>query len=437
MLSPRRPRLESFTASISLADNEFPFSLCTRPLSLGPKVTAHYYWMDSSGFRIAGGRRSAEPVNFRNCLGHWWAVVQAAGLGRDPVQISHLILATSFALVSGGKALQQAYRDAHLAARATAPEEQSLPDDVQARIRAVVRSRDRTRVRQELHELLGRAEPPAGDARALRQTFDGLLLKGIELVGNHGNDGLAEFLARFDAWSAKHRKKGGRDWLRRFLNLFAYECKASFYLTYANAWISLIPWLQRRRGLDEVSERLLRFWHMQNQPIEQPDGRVIPDVFSGQVLGLHPLSGFIMKDPALCAVAGRFFASARYEEARAGGLPVYWELVGAVLTAAHLYRQAADEQANRRGLRRLGGDAVKGVAGAADGGADEALLIKEFADSRKVACPSCEKPVHFTRWFPAGDADQFRLEFTCRCCGRPVEAVFDRDALVQWLTRLD
>jgi hypothetical protein len=437
VLSPRRRCLESFTASVSVGGQDFDFRLHTRPLSLDSELSATYYWMDSSRFRIARSRRSADPVNFRSCVGHWWAVVQAAGFGSDPVQIRNLILAASFALISGGKALQQVYRDAHVAARATAPEEQSLPDEAQARVRAVVSSQDRARVRKELDDVLGGAEARAGDGRVLRQTFDGLLQTGVELVGNHGHDGLVEFLARFDAWAAKHRKKGGRAWLRLFLNVFAYECKASFYLCYANAWISLIPWLERHRGLDEVSKRLLRFWHMQNQPIEQPDGRVIPDVFCGQVLSLHPLSGFIMKDPALCAVAGRFFASAHYEEALAKGLPEYWELIGAVLTAAHLYRQAADEQANRRGLRRRGGGAVEGVAGVADGAADEALLIKEFADSQMVACPFCDEPVHFARYFPAGEADRFRMEYACRRCDRPVQAFFEHDALVRWLTRPD
>jgi len=56
-------------------------------------------------------------------------------------------------------------------------------------------------------------------------------------------------------------------------------------------------------------------------------------------------------------------------------------MVGAILTAAHLYRQAADGQANRRGLRSRGGDAVEGVA-AAEGA--EALL-RAYPDNLKLA----------------------------------------------------
>ncbi|MEJ7636878.1 MAG: hypothetical protein WKF75_02530 [Singulisphaera sp.] len=36
---------------------------------------------------------------------------------------------------------------------------------------------------------------------------------------------------------------------------------------------------------------VLRFWHMQNQPAERPDGGWTPDVFRGQVLSLHPCRG--------------------------------------------------------------------------------------------------------------------------------------------------
>jgi hypothetical protein len=430
--SHRRSQVESFDASVSLGGHEFTFRLHTRPLALGREVSVQYYWMDSTGFRITRSRRAADPVNFRNCVGHWWAAMQAAQLDRDEDQIRHLIMATSFGLISGGKAMQQVFRDAHLAEGATAPEEQSLPEEVQKHVRAVVDSRDRQRVRQELDEILRAEVPDDDDLLTLSQTFDGLLKKGVEWVRSRGNDGLEEFLALFDAWSTKHRKKGGRDGLRRFLNLFAYQCKISFYLTYANAWISLIPWLQQHRGLDDVSERFLRMWHMQNQPIEQSNGIVLPDVFCGQVLSLHPLSGFFMKDPALCAAVGPFFTSPRYAEALAGGLPEYWEMVGAILTAARLYRQAADRQANLRGLRSRGGAAVEGVA-AAEG----AEALRDFAESQKIACPFCNKPAHFVRCFPAGDADQFRMEYTCRRCNLPVEAVFERDTLERWLEHRD
>jgi hypothetical protein len=378
-----------------------------------------------------------DPADFRNCVGHWWRAMQSLGLGRDPIQVGHLLLATSYALVSRGNALQHVYHDAHLAPGATDPREQSLPDPIRSRIRAMVGSRDTDRVRGELDDLLGRADVPVEQGPAMRHTLDGILRHGIELVQERGNDGLLEFLGLFDAWCAKRRKKGGQGWLRRFLDLFSYECKVSFYRCYANAWIDLIPWLRQHRDLDETSERFLRVWHMQNQPIERPDGRVVPDVFGGQVLGLHPLSGFFMMDPALCAVAGRFFRSDAYErvmvQGRADTCPEYWDLIGAILTAAGLYRQALDRQAERRGVHQRNSDDPD-LACVTDGGRSESGLLEEFAAGLGLRCAPCGGEL-VSRSFDPGDAkdDGFDAEFTCRDCGHESRHRIVRHDLEEWL----
>jgi hypothetical protein len=88
----------------------------------------------------------------------------------------------------------------------------------------------------------------------IRQTFEGILQHGIDLVQRNGNGGLKAFLGRLDAWIAKLCKKGDRGWRRSLLDLLFYQCKVSFYRGYANAWISLIPWLRENRGLDLASE---------------------------------------------------------------------------------------------------------------------------------------------------------------------------------------
>jgi hypothetical protein len=422
-LAPTRtPPPQSFVARVTLGGDTFRFRLYARPLALGPGRTIQYHWVNSSQLRITRGRRAADPANFRNCVGHWWRAVQTQGLGRDPTQVRHLLLATGYALFSGGKSLQHVYRDAYLAPRATAPEEASLPRAAGERIQAVVRSRDREQVRAALDEVLGRVDIPAGEAVVMRQTCDGILAHGVDLVREQGEDGLAEFLGMLDAWCAKRRKKGGQGWLRRFLDAFAYEAKVSFYRCYANAWIDLIPWLRRHRGLDDLGERFLRFWHMQNQPRELPDGRVIPDVFSGQVLALHPLSGFFMKDPALCAIAGRFFGSDAYErvmgDGRAEACAEYWDLIGAVLTAAHLYRQALDEQGQQRGSRqRSGGDREATVS---EGNRSPAGLLEEFAAARHLRCRGCAGALRVRHYGPAAsDPDVAEIHFTCGSCGAP------------------
>jgi hypothetical protein len=379
-----------------------------------------YYWMDSSTFRIARTRRTAEPVNFRNCLGHWWLAMQSEGLGRDPVQLRHLLLACGYPLVSRNNALQHIYRDAHLASGATAPADRSLPETERKRINSVVRSRDRERVRTELERLLAGPAIPAEERGAVEILLDGILRQGVALVQSQGSDGLEQFLGQLDAWYTKRRKKGGQDWHRRFLDFFAYECKASFYRCYSNCWIDLIPWLQRHRGLDKISERFLRFWHLQNQPVERPDGVVIPDGFHDQVLSLHPLSGFFMKDPAFRAVAGAFFSSDvcdRYLKAGQGrGASKYWDLIGAILTAGHLYRQALEDQAQRRGIRerRWSADALAQVSNEpqSPGG-----LLEEFITARGVRCSQCDGVLRMKSFRPAGPkATSFCADFFCSVC---------------------
>src|SRR5262249_25077077 len=134
---------------------DFTFRLCTRPLRLGADVTVRYYWMDSSGFRVARGRRGGDPANLRNCVGHWWAAVRPDGAGDDPALMRTALCATSPAPLSRSTALQPVYRAAHLMPAATAPRDRSLREPVSDLIREVVRSRDAGRVREALDELLG------------------------------------------------------------------------------------------------------------------------------------------------------------------------------------------------------------------------------------------------------------------------------------------
>jgi hypothetical protein len=271
----------------------------------------------------------------------------------------------------------------------------------------------------------------------MEMTLEGILDHGVTLVREKGNDGLHEFLGRFDAWYEERRRKGRQGWLRPFLDWLAYECKVSFYLCYANTWIDLIPWLQRHRGLDAVSERFLRFWHMQNGPVRLPDGRIIPAVFRGQVLSLHPLSGFFMKDPALCAVAGRYFGSDAYDrvtvQGRAADCAEYWDLIGAVLTAAGLYRQALDEQRQNRGVRLRHGDGP-GPGRTAPEERSPAGMLEEFAASRGLRCAACGGALRF-QTFRAADAEAegFDAEFTCGACGLPARPHFARDDLIRHL----
>src|SRR5262249_26988744 len=139
----RRPSLETLTATVSVGGTPFTFRLNSRPLELGPDLTVRCYWVNSSKFRISRAqRRRADPDNFRPGGATWWRAMQVCGWADDPDQLRHLMLATTYGLVSADKGLQHVYRDAHLAPKATQPEERSLPDEVRSRVRALVLGRN-------------------------------------------------------------------------------------------------------------------------------------------------------------------------------------------------------------------------------------------------------------------------------------------------------
>jgi hypothetical protein len=270
----------------------------------------------------------------------------------------------------------------------------------------------------------------------------------------------------------KFRKRSD-SWVRRFLDLFAYECKAAFHTCYANAWIGLIPWLREHRGLDELSEHFLRFWHNQNQPVEIPHGQTsggivyptrrgvtildrngrrgrqslsvaterigpehVPDAFQGQVLSLHPMSAFFMNDPALCAVAGRFFASDAYEEAqnpsRIRRCSEYWNLIGAILTATHVYRAAIDRQSNRRGTRTRDGGEQAAVRSADD--LNLGTVFEDYVAGQRIHCPHCGGRLHFIdHTLPDMDDAPVQVDFACTDCRRRNRQQIAFSDLAPWL----
>jgi DNA-directed RNA polymerase subunit RPC12/RpoP len=226
--------------------------------------------------------------------------------------------------------------------------------------------------------------------------------------------------------------------------------------------------------LDPLSARFLGFWHNQNQPIEVFHGQTkggilyptqqgmvvvkdqgrkrarqsitikterigpnhVRDVFSGQVLSLHPLSGFFMKDPALCAIAGRFFTSKTAVRGITPGQVErcgdYWDLVGAILGAAHLYRQALDRQADARGVRQREGAERVAAVGPLDYG--ESSILEAFAEARQIRCPACGGKLIYDKYHPAeAGASTFQVEYTCNSCKRPVPISVDATDFVPWL----
>lgn len=423
--------MAELTVPASRPERPFEFRLHTRPLALGPDVQVRYFWMDSSLFRRFKSESSF--VAFRAVLGHWVTTLRADGAWDLDDEVNY-VAALCYPLVAEAKSLQDVYKDAYLKPGSTNPTADSLSDDARKRIRRVVRERDAALVRSELDHVLGRFEPPVRLMPLLQEAFRRWVGRGVVEYRRAGDDGLVPFLREIDGWIARYRRKGGNPWVRHFVNLFGYECKVSFYTAYASAWLTLIPWLRKHRGLDAVSERFLRFWHNQNVSTGGAEGR---DAFNGQVLSLHPLSGFFMKDPALLAVAGKFFGTTAYDRAltqgKASSSKAYWDFVGAILTAAHLYRNALDRQVSGRGTRAaVSLDAhAPPVAGEC---CDDLALLRDFLSARGVKCPHCRAEVELRSAESVGaGADTFDTHLTCRACRRAITHPVATDDLLDWL----
>ena len=264
-------RTVHLTATIRSSGREFRFPLCTRTLGLGPAGTIQYYWIDSKPLRGTGDGGAAGAI--RPFVDHWWASMMGIGRGRDLEQQIGLVLARCHEVFLRDKGPQAVYRDAHPREGRTREFATSLDDEVRVRIGRVVASRDRAAVAAELDRTLGRSGPPDRELPAFRRAFEHWVGRGVVAFRLRGEDGLVRFLGEVAEWSARYRRKGGHPRVRLFVNLFAYEAKVAFYRCYANAWVDLIPWIAGRRGLDTMSERFLRVWHNQNQPVEVPAGR--------------------------------------------------------------------------------------------------------------------------------------------------------------------
>ncbi len=105
------------------------------------------------------------------------------------------------------------------------------------------------------------------------------------------------------------------------------------------------------------------------------------------------------------AVAGRFFGTTAYDRAlthgKASSSAAYWELVGVILTAAHLYRNALDRQ--QRGARNRAAVSLEVRAEpAADGAGDDLAPLRDFLAGRGLTCPRCRTKVELRSADPVG-----------------------------------
>ncbi len=421
----------NLTLNLEKGTRSFSFLLLYRPLDLGGAGTIRYYWMDSRQFR----KRRPGP-NYRSCVDSWWADVEMAGETDDPGNLCNLVLAECFPLVSTARSVQAVYRDAHVLETADHEDQEvaeegprtrsarvySLPEEETRRLHELAERRDATQVRAELEGLFRRSSPSEEEAPRLTRALEMWVSNGIVAFKKGGSDALRRYIhSEVASWLSKYRKRGGDHRTRLFINLFSYECKVAFYRCYANAWIGLIRWLVDHHGLDSLSERFLRLWHYQNQPIEDPSAPRggHPDVSCGQILALHPLSAIAHAEPShLRAIAG-WIGHPDYDvldqQGRDAECPEYWKMVASILVAAHEYQHAHQQWDD---TRRVATASIEdnGLDPARDDAqASPALFFEEYLQARSIDCPQCHAPLAYRRHEqPDEGTSEVRVVFRCR-----------------------
>lgn len=410
-------RAVSFSANFCVGDLSFDIQLFSRSLDIGLDAPAQYYWNDSSVLRSSQARQGVGSDVMADIVLHQCETIRLRGLFDDDHELTILLLAMCYPMVAADKSLHKIYRSAHLRDGFVDWDNISLPDDIQARIKSVVESRNREIVRAELDQLFRPSVLSRENAAKVEEECRRIIAEGIRQTRKHGFAAMIIFADVMQVWLQESRRRGGNDLM---LNHISYLFKAAFYLCYANFWVSLVRWLKEHRGLDPISERLLRIWHMQNQPYLDTSGILVCDVFGGQVLALHPLSGFLMKDKSLLASIGKHLKSAGSK----GSTPSqtiqdddYWKMIDAILTAAHLYRRALDTQQQQRGRRDLHG--VEGLAAAQT--ASEAqinTLIEQIAGILDLRCDGCGEVLEFVNFHPTDVQQSAVFDFRCRLCDK-------------------
>jgi hypothetical protein len=445
---------EKLMVDLQKGTQTFRFHLLHRPLVLGTAGAIRYYWMDSRQFRT----KNPGP-NYRACVDSWWADVELYGETHLPENQFNLVLAQCFPLINTAHSLQDVYRDAHLHPKAdreiatdtrddrppTSLRTYRLPDEEYQRLQALARQRDPASVRAELENLfLGRLPSPQEQPRFDRacQIWAG---NGIVALKTGGRDALQSYLHHeLLPWLNRYRRRGGDDQTRLFINLFSYQCKLAFYLCYANAWIGLIHHLVQHHGLDPLSQRFLRYWHYQNRPIGNPialDGSH-RDVFCGQILALHPLSAILFSEPDYLLILGHWFGhpdfDTLHQQNRVTSCHAYWEMVAAILSAAHEYAHSYQRWTDSRPGRPIGSQDSHPELAQNDSPPSSAWVFEDYVHNRGIVCRQCRAPLLYQHHeFPGDGEFEVSVHFRCQGSGHPITLPITHDDLRDHLSRTD
>jgi hypothetical protein len=432
-----------------------------------------YYYMPVS--RLRDDDAEAEVSNFRSCIGFWRAAMRELGVADDTTQQANYVLAVCYALVKRDKGAQRVYRDALLRQHSFSPEALCLSPEVQDQISQAIDSRSLNAIRRELDLALEAAQLSEEDRLATSKAMDHWVNRGVIRMRADGREGLRAWLGEVDEWLTRFRKRS-KDRLRTFLDVFSTECKLAFYLCYSNFWIGLLPWLEENQGLDPMSKRFLSIWHNQNQNVEVlhgrtasgimypttagrsfliPDGfgnfqrhtitwktnqigpEVIPDVFRGQILALHPLNWILLARAELREKVGRCISSPQFEDAmrtgRVADFPAYWQMLESIVTAAHVYRHARLQNEARRTMRRPRRQS-RLVDAATKLDIPPEAFLREFVDSLHRGCPCGGTYVYAAVEVPTARGNVLSMPVRCCECDLSTEIKVERRELKQYLS---
>jgi DNA-directed RNA polymerase subunit RPC12/RpoP len=330
------------------------------------------------------------------------------------------------------------YRDAHLHAQADreyvlddrsvsgspcTERTYSLPDDERARLKAIAHTRDLSQLRQELDRVFLGWIPTPDILPAYQEAAQAWIGNGIVALRNGGRAALSDYTETIDEWIQKYRRRGGQQHVRHFVNAFSYECKIAFYLCYTSAWVAILDHLVHNQLTDLTGMRLMSMWHNQNRADVDEQGRP-NDVFRGQVLALHPLSGIVQTSSDHLSVLGKWLNHPGYDElaatGRVGECSEYWDVVTTILIAAHEYLASHKQWDLTRGKKAV--TSTNALAGKSrnDSTASAALFFEDFASERGINCPACSSRYRFNK-FEIVDTDGYTVDahYVCSHCGRP------------------
>lgn len=429
------------------AGQDFTVELDRRQLDFGQVGKGAYYWMNSSQFRRGGG-----GPNFRPCVDLWWSSAEEAGEAALTENRILRVLAECYPLVSTARGMQRVFLDAHLSQGAARDRPYgnlahgrragraeltfTLPEDDAERLQGIASQRNASLVANEVQRLLAGSSLSELEKTAYDDQLDEWSRRGIEAFDRRGQEGLERFKRELAEEMASMRKRGG-PMNAAICNHFAYECKAAFYTCYTSAWIAIRFQLVDQGEIDELGEHLIRLWHFQQQPPESPDGDWV-DAFCGNVLALHPLSGFMLMSPSHLERIGRWIGHSNYayfsDNRRLGECEEYWDLVGAVLIAAHEYVCVRSQWEERR-TGRVATGAIDADSQGIDEQPDAAAALDAFAADNGICCDRCGKAVKFVgREDQASSADAALVDFACPSCGERRRASIDRAEFQSWMS---